>query len=170
MATPTTRDGHEITALFEHVPPEYPGTWRTGRINVRLMSLEEGNLRNLTRHCSALGNLVITSVYNHHDLPKLYGYHVEYLNAYSVDLDRAEEMIKVLRKVHRGMIKLEKEWGAATTFDQFAMRALKSLGIQTVYTNRNHGYDTENIVRWRIQDLGWIVNSEIARITERATA
>lgn len=59
-----------------------------------------------------------------------YGFKVEYREAFSVDLRRADAMVKTLRKVERGLTRIQTELGYAETFPAYLARVAKVLGIK----------------------------------------
>ncbi len=58
-----------------------------------------------------------------------YGWHREYRNVYSIDVVRADVMSKTLRRIDRGMKKLEQQFGFATDFPTYLVRVAHVLGI-----------------------------------------
>jgi hypothetical protein len=59
-----------------------------------------------------------------------YGHSVEFRNLYSVDLQKAISMGKVLSTVNVGLGKLVEQWGYAQTYGQYVLRVLKVLGVR----------------------------------------
>jgi hypothetical protein len=60
-----------------------------------------------------------------------YGWEVEYRGRYSIELRDAEAMVKVLRKVDRGLERLKSELGYPETIGAYIARVAKVLGIRT---------------------------------------
>lgn len=60
--------------------------------------------------------------------PRWYGYDTEYREPYSVNLDRAETMVKVMRKVKRAQDKAAERYGYPQDFATYAGRTVEALG------------------------------------------
>lgn len=99
---------------------------------------EDGELRNYLPggyrgdEDNALADLRITA---QHDSTTAfggqpYGWRVEFRDVFAVDLVRAEAMVKTLRKVDRGLAKLDEKWGSAQTFDAYVVRVGSVLGVK----------------------------------------
>lgn len=80
-----------------------------------------------------------------------YGWTVEYREAFSVKLDRAEVMVKTLRKVNRGMEKLAATYGRPTAFSAYLAQVASVLGISVFgrleHQGRGYSHD-DNEYRW----------------------
>lgn len=106
------------------------------RINLSLCYLTEaGELRNFVSSGSLAEDpydgLRITALADANaDLGDTYGWRAEYRDIFSVDLHRAESMVKTLRKITRGMEKLNAELGYPETFASYAARVAKVLGVK----------------------------------------
>jgi len=74
-----------------------------------------------------LADLVISCQVEHYREP--YGYRASYGNVFSVDLERAEAMVKLLRKIDRELNKITAEWGYAESFGAYVTRVAKALGV-----------------------------------------
>lgn len=61
--------------------------------------------------------------------PGTYGWATEYKEARYVKLDQAERMVKVLRKVERGLAKLTERYGYPEFFTAYLLRVADVLGI-----------------------------------------
>lgn len=59
-----------------------------------------------------------------------YAWRVEYHSPYAVDLRRAQEMAKMLRKVERGLERVRLEYGYPESFPAYVARVGKILGIK----------------------------------------
>lgn len=81
-----------------------------------------------------------------------YGWRVEYAQPYSVDLRRAEMMVKTLRKVQRGLDRMERDLGYAESFGAFVARVGKVLGVSRYGWISEHGevswQYSDNTYRW----------------------
>lgn len=64
----------------------------------------------------------------------------------SVDLRRAEMMVRVLRRVSKAMDRLNDQFGYATTFGAYILRAAKALGIKRFILPSVHEPDEVRIV------------------------
>lgn len=62
-----------------------------------------------------------------------------YFDAYRVDLDEAESIVKVLRKIQKGMDKVTREHGylAADDFTGYLFRVAAIVGIRTYYVRNS---------------------------------
>lgn len=94
---------------------------------------EDGFLRNLLDSSwprEPMADLVITAQADRSGSSSdAYGWRVEYKQPYAVELLRAEEMVKVLRKVSRGLDKMERELGYCESFGAYVARVGKVLGM-----------------------------------------
>ena len=102
-----------------------------------------------------------------------YGWTAEYRNAFSVDLRRAEQMIKLLRKVDRGMEKLRGEWGYPATFPVYVSRVAKIIGATSfgfaVDKGRGWSYD-DGEYRWTdVDGMTYRIN-DIVREHQKVSA
>lgn len=130
---------------------------------------EDGELRNyldgsgVRRNEDAFADLCITAQLDRSsDDP--YGWSVEYRDIYSVNAERAEVMVKTLRKVNRGLEKMQAELGYAETFAGYVARVAKVLGVKTfmwrttdrrgigMYADNDYGRGGAEQLRWRISD------------------
>jgi hypothetical protein len=75
----------------------------------------------------ALADLAITA-YHNEDFGGWYGWAVEYHDAHSIDLRRAELMTKQLRKLNKAMAKLDEQFGTASDFPTYCGRVAHALG------------------------------------------
>lgn len=62
-----------------------------------------------------------------------YGWDIEYRDIYYVDLHRAEPMVRVLRRASKAMDRLNDQFGYATTFGAYVLRAAKGPQRQAVH-------------------------------------
>ena len=73
-----------------------------------------------------------------------YAFSVEYRNLYSLDLAKAESAVKVLRKISKGLDKLNAKYGRADRFGAFVLRVADVLGIDSFVFNKSespNGWD-----------------------------
>lgn len=70
----------------------------------------------------------------------VYGIRAWFSEVYSVELDNAEKMTKLLRKIQRGMDKLNDTEGYVKGGDFFAylMRIARVLGVKTIYVRNTY--------------------------------
>lgn len=112
---------------------------------------------------NAYGNLRITAS---HDLAltreESYGWRVEYRDLYSVNQRRAEAMVKTLRKIEKGLERLEAKWGSPDTWAAYVIRVGDVLGVK-VYghqqstearsmTGEMYRWGDANTLRWQVTD------------------
>lgn len=93
-----------------------------------------------------------------------YGWRVEFRNVYAVTLTRAEAMVKTLRKIERGLAKLDAKWGTPQTFGTYVIR----VGIVLKVARYGHRQTpraremTGQMYRWGDPDtLLWQINQRI---------
>lgn len=104
-----------------------------------------------------------------------YGWKLEYSQPWSVDLRRAESMVRTLRKAERGMTKTYAERGDTADFAEFVGRVATALGVK-VGTWRLGGAAsaTYSDGTWRRMSVGELVNvirhAEQQRITGATAA
>jgi hypothetical protein len=101
-------------------------------ITAQPVTLVDGRVRNILDSDwdrARLADLTITSQYERGEEPRSYGWQVRYSNSYSVDLERAEVMVKQLRSVRRKLAQLEERYGFPSDFAQYLMRVADALGI-----------------------------------------
>lgn len=72
-----------------------------------------------------------------------YGWRVEYKQPYSVTLRDAETMVKLLRKIDKGLAKLDAKLGRAESFGAYVARVAIVLGVEHFgkKVDANHDYD-----------------------------
>ncbi len=103
------------------------------RLSVSVLGmLPDGDLRNYLAGswpAQPLADLRVTAQSDSASESESYGWRVEFRDSYAVDLARAEEMVKVLRKVSRGMAKLEAQFGYCESFGAYVARVASVLGI-----------------------------------------
>jgi hypothetical protein len=65
----------------------------------------------------------------------VFGLSAEYRDVYSVDVFRAESMVKLLRKVNKGLERLNSErgWVDSNDFAGYALRVAEVLGVREFY-------------------------------------
>lgn len=81
----------------------------------------------------------------------VYGLSVDYRDVFSVDLKRAEGMVKLLRKVTRGMDKLNDAEGYVSegAYAAYLLRVARVLGIRTFYVRNDRDARARSGERWR---------------------
>lgn len=85
----------------------YAGDW----------NLEYGDLRIEASHDPSL------------TLNQTYGWRVEYRDVFAVNIARAEAMARTLRKIERGLAKLDAKWGTPDTFAAYVIRVASVLKV-----------------------------------------
>lgn len=161
----------QIAALFEAESPDpFDDRNRYGKIKIRFVLIEDDKLRNIVDG-SPLEGLTVSAQYDR-DGWYTYGYSVAYRNEWFADLERCEIMVKTLRKVRRGLDRIEKEWGHATDFGTYAIRVCKTLKVKDVYqgnSGKDKTYSTGQYVKWRIQDIVFLTKSSIQNAKTKCT-
>lgn len=115
---------------------------------------------------NALGDFRVTALHDiNTTLNESFGWRVEYRDVYSAGLARVEAMAKTLRKVERGMQKLDMLLGSPETFAAYVIRVGTVLGV------KQYGHEqtkeakvmTGERFRWGDPDtLRWQINQRIA--------
>jgi hypothetical protein len=73
-----------------------------------------------------------------------YGWRVEYGDVCTVDEREAEQMLKALRRINRGVDKLRDQFGSPATFGAYVLRVAKAMGVKRLVFPSVH---EENEVR-----------------------
>lgn len=144
-----------VLIVSHEVQPDH-GSGQFMHIKLRPAKLlADGKVRNFSDHSwprEPLADLVISGQADenqttHNGEP--YGWHCWYEEPHRVELDRAEGMVKTLRKVERGVKKLESEFGYPDTFAAYAARVAKVLGVKTfMWSNDGSGnYDEQTWIK-----------------------
>jgi hypothetical protein len=98
---------------------------------------------------SPLADLVISAQVDSSDPMRPYGFEVGYRNLYSLNLREAEANVKLLRKLDKGLEKLNAEFGYADSYAMFVARVGKVLGVKLYgWTLGDRGWYSENDYRW----------------------
>lgn len=130
---------------------------RVLRLTARLVYFDGGEIRNFVGGSfdpHALEDLTVTAQADRAS-DDAYGWRVEYSRPYSVDLRRAEQMAKTLRKVDAGLRRIEKRDGYPESFGQYLARVATVLGVDPQRRGWRKGPDANGIVppgEWRWTD------------------
>lgn len=143
---------------------------------VKILDAPESGIRNFTNvgfDAEPLADLHVVAQLDRTSNGQPYGWKVEYRDVYSVDLRRADTMLKTLRKVERGLTRIQTELGYPETFPAYLARVAKVLGIKRfgwrVGERNGHSY-SDNEYRWTDADgMAYHVNDLCAKFldTER---
>lgn len=113
---------------------------------------EAGEIRNFSSGSydhNPLADLVIGGQADSSAPDRPYGFSVEYRNLFSLDLRQAEANVKLLRKLDKGLDKLNAEFGYADSYPVFVARVGKVLGVKLYgWTSDDRGWYSENDYRW----------------------
>jgi hypothetical protein len=134
-------------------PNDYGSDLRCLRFRAYPVRINEaGEIRNFSSGSydhSPLADLVISAQADSSAPVRPYGFSVEYRNIYSLDLRQAEANVKLLRKLDKGLEKLQAEFGYAETYATFVARVGKVLGVKLYgWTGDARGFYSENDYRW----------------------
>lgn len=108
-----------------------------------------------------LNYLRISAQYNtsEHTPQEAYGWSVEYHDSLSIDLRRANSMIKTLRKIDRKLKAFSKKWGDPSSFADYVIRVANALGAKAImsrdkYTASSNGwsYDSMDYREWPVNE------------------
>jgi hypothetical protein len=78
-----------------------------------------------------------------------YGFRAEYRDCYSVDLQRAEEMVKLLRKIDRELRKMSEAEGPPETFSAYVVRVARVLKVKRYgWTSDKRSMYDDNTYHW----------------------
>ena len=98
-----------------------------------------------------------------------YGWEVQYTDVYYVNLSRAEEMVKVLRKVSRGLEQISRRYGAPSSYSEWVLRVCNVLGVKTVVAETResarrgtHDYTEKAFRQMGLEDLRSYLESRLA--------
>lgn len=146
------------------------------RVKAYPIRMEEGKVRNISSlgryDHEALADLRIEAQ-GHLSEGRVYGWSVEYRDVFTVNAERAEVMAKTLRKVNRGLEKLEREQGYPANFAQYLARVAKILGIRTYGYNASpqpNGWShDQQEYRWvDVNGIDYYIGSQINKLAEKA--
>lgn len=131
----TADEPRELRMLVSSQTRDYGCSGDTLHFTVSLVyALPNGEIRNFVGGYladeNAMADLVVTAQHDRVDRAP-YGWRVEYSQPHAVDLARAEVMVKVLRKVERGLARLQDELGYPETFAAYVARVGKVLGVKS---------------------------------------
>ena len=175
---------YQVYGLLRHERPKniYSEWDNGGRFVVGIVKrLEDGRIRNFS-NCSwsseedqsfHLADLHIRCFYTVKGgvISELYGWTLEY-DPVGVTLVRAEKMVKTLRKIHRRLDAMTKEWGNPETFGAFALRVLKVIGAKGFVRKgeptkgASWSYDGTEWLDRGLTDLNYAVVNEVADYQE----
>jgi hypothetical protein len=115
--------------------------------------LADGSVRNFVDWggSTPLADLRISAQHDH-VTAQPYGWRVEYAQPHSVELARAQSMVKQLRKIERGLERMRAEYAYPESFTAYVTRVAKILGA------KRYG--------WRHPDGGLFPNGERYRWTD----
>jgi hypothetical protein len=111
--------------------------------------LADGHIRNYSDQGwprEPMADLAISAQCDKTSTSGSYGWRVEFAQPYSVNLERAAEMVKVLRSIDRGMDKLKAQFGYPDTFAEYVAR------VATVLKVRTFGWSVERNSGWSYDD------------------
>ncbi len=124
---------HTVGFLLTHKIMDGCGSSDVLRLEIRPVKiLADGELRNYVAGSfdrEPLADLCLSAQCDRSG--DIYGYRAEYRDVYAVDLARADEMTKTLRRISRGLDKMTAELGYTESFSAFVARVAKILKIQT---------------------------------------
>jgi hypothetical protein len=90
---------------------------------------------------------------------KFYAASIEYKDILTVNLDMAQRMVKVLRRINRAMDKFNNEWGYTENMGQLAIRFARAVKAQGWYESENStSYDSWVKGARAIADLPWFIS------------
>ena len=98
-----------------------------------------------------------------------YSFEVRYARRSFISLRQAEEMVKVLRRVHRKLDKMNAELGYAEGVNQHVARFSKAVGAKKVYRKVSGGTSYDTMV-WDISEPSRVENWRVLRVPERDAA
>lgn len=84
----------------------------------------------------------------------VYAWAVEYRSPYTVDLERAEAMVKQLRHIERSLAKAAERDGQARSYGQYCLRVARAIGAQMMCWARDQrSFHTYDEMRWTFVSL-----------------
>lgn len=157
--------------LYHDKPKSYRSEWDCyGHFNIYLVREDEnGKTRNFSSsgwEISGYASLCVSGQYHvkNGEVSEIYGSKIEYREPLSVDLERAELMLKTLKGIHKRMDKIADEWGLAKDFYILTAYFLKAVGAAGWKTSRDRSessYDRMDFHTGRIPDLGNYIRNEL---------
>jgi hypothetical protein len=147
-------DKADIRLLVSVEAPRYGGD--AFHINARPIRIEDGKVRNIREDDwhqpkipAGLEDLVISAQGNVTDDEPVYGWSVEYHEAFRVDERRAQTMAKTLRRIARGLERLNSELGYPESFEAYLAR----------------GWHDDNDYRWTdASGIRYRIVSDVAKV------
>lgn len=109
-----------------------------------------------------LSDLQVTGWYTENTPDEIRGHRVEYHHLIGIELDLAEMIVKVLRKVNRSMEKQKNNWGYPPNFANFVQRVAKCLNVQGVLvrTNKHIGLGINGEYRHEsVANMDWAIKA-----------
>lgn len=105
----------------------------TARLHAELVGVTaDRKIRNLGHQydeTDALADLQVNALLSN-DEERAWGWGVDYRQVYRVELEQAEKMVKVLRKVKRGLDKATEQFGYSPDFHSYMTRIAHILGVK----------------------------------------
>ncbi len=104
---------------------------RTLAVKAEVQEFQDGRMRSPGGAFEDLDDLVLSGQgESNYPQSGCYGWDVEYRSVFSVDLPRAQGMVKVLAKLKRKLDKMNMELGYSATFPAYVLRVALALGIK----------------------------------------
>lgn len=160
----TELDNHDAGALCLLLTTETSSELeRTLRLRFEpVRMLPDGELRNYVEGYpdahTWLADLRITAQQTAGLAEQPYAWRVQYMKPYSVDLERAEIMVKTLRKIARGLERLEAEFGYPESFAAYVTRVGSLLKVKQYGWRAERGETFADGTGYRWTDAAGIVS------------
>lgn len=159
---------------FKHEARDYMGRHSLHLTADLVYINEEGELR--SSYGTELADLAVTALAcddMRTGLDDTYGWSVDFRNVYGVDLVRAEQMVKVLRKIAKGLAAKEATGDWPTSFAYYLTAVARILGVKSLGWKIDPDNRHDTGYRWGgSADLVYKVREEVAKVfaTEDANA
>lgn len=129
----TTKTDLDLRFLYELKRNQYTGDDATHFIARVVYVNNDGVLNPMDSDwdTAQFADLGLTAYHRHGS--GWYGFEVEYLQPFRVDLRQAERMVKLLRKVHKTLDRLNEQFGAANDLTTYCARVSQAIGCKTSY-------------------------------------
>lgn len=149
-----TAEKRDVRILLDTDAKDYGDSRRTLHFRAYpVYVLADGSVRNFAGSLDKdpLADLQITA---QHDrvAANPYGWRVEYRDVFSVDLNRAETMVKTLRRIERRMDAMRDELGYPESFAAYVTRVGKILGVKSYGQYRREIFPNGSHYRWNGAD------------------
>jgi hypothetical protein len=169
----------DLYFIIYHKLPNYPGEHEYGEIRIIIMTIDaekncprgisDGDYEDLQIHSSYS---TVKRDYEESDTrcrPRFWA--LEYQEVFSVGLQRAEMMVKTLRKAETRMKSYDDLLGEATDFPSFIIRVGRALNVKGFWRKTRDGgtgsYENSDWNICKLTDANWLIGLELDKAREK---